>query len=208
MQEREKEEYYKIADSISIALSLFQGARENVAYNYLATVINSHINKGLQGEEIHLPEGTRQNVLTVAIAGICQYWLNSAVDPEVESEILHFYERACNQGYDFFTIVLGEILATINQDDSDYHLTTDTLREKTSIVPLLPILEPEEPWKRSLQALIYATSQEPETPQQTTRMIWMVAFEGKIITISPKEQKLNPDGEWSKGRPTLLVPTV
>ncbi len=110
LQVSKKEEYYKIADSIGIALSLFQGARENIAYNYLATVINSHINKGLQGEEIHLPEGTKQNVLTVAIAGICQYWLNSAVEPEVESEILSFYERACSQGYSFFTLVLGEIL--------------------------------------------------------------------------------------------------
>ncbi len=204
LQERDREEYYRIADSISIALSLFQGARENVAYTYLAAVTNSHINKGLQGEEINLPEGTRPNVLTVAVAGICQYWLNSAVEPEVESEILYFYERACQQGYDFFTIVLGEILATINQDDNDYILTTDPLREKTAIIPLLPILEPEEPWKRSLQALIYATSQETEIPQQATRMIWMVAFEGKIISISPKEQKLNPDCEWSKGRPLSL----
>ncbi len=204
LQQRDREDYCQIADSISIALSLFQGARENVAYNYLATVINSHINKGLQGEEINLPEGTRQNVLTVAIAGICQYWLNSAVEPEIESELLYFYERAAHQGYDFFTIILGEILATINQDDNDYQLTPQRLRQKTSIIPLLPILEPEEPWKRSLQALIYATSQEPDTPQQTTRLIWMVAFEGKVITISPKEQKVNPDGEWSKGRPLSL----
>jgi SNF2 family DNA or RNA helicase len=204
LQVNKKEEYYKIADNISIALSLFQNARENIAYNYLATVINSHINKGLQGEEIHLPEGSKQNVLTVAIAGICQYWLNSTVEPEVESEVLFFYERACKQGYSFFTIVLGEILATISNDVSDYLAVTSELQEKTSIVPLLPILEPEEPWKRSLQALIFATSQEKDAEQQTTRMIWMVAFEGKTIAISPKEQKITPDGEWSKGRPISL----
>jgi SNF2 family DNA or RNA helicase len=199
-----KDDYYKIADNIGVALSLFQGAPENIAYNYLATVINSHINKGLQGEEIILPEGTKQNVFTVAVAGICQYWLNSTIDPDLESEILTFYERSCDQGYSLFTIVLGEILATINQDDNDYLSVPRELREKTSIVSLLPILEPEEPWKRSLQALIYATSQESETPQQTTRMIWMVSFEDKIITISPKEQKMTPDGEWSKGRPISL----
>ena len=101
--------------------------------------------------------------------------------------------------------MLAEILATINQDDSDYLPVTEELRQKTTIVPLLPILEPEEPWKRSLQALIYATSQESETPQATTRMIWMVAFEEKVITISPKEQKLTPEGEWSKGRPISLA---
>jgi len=204
LQTSSKKDYYKIADSIGVALSLFQGARENLAYNYLATVINSHINRGLQGEEIHLPEETTQNVLTVAIAGICQYWLNSTVEPDVRAEILSYYHRSRDQGYFFFTLVLGEILATIHHDNSDYLAVTRKLREETSIVPLLPILEPEEPWKRSLQALIYATSQDAEMPQQTTRMIWMVAFTGKLITISPKEQKLNPDGEWSKGRPISL----
>ncbi len=198
------EDYYKIADSIGVALSLFQGARENIAYNYLATVINSHINRGLQGEEIQLPDGPNQNALTVVIAGICQYWLNSAVEPDVESEILSFYERACGQGYSFFTIVLGEILATINHDDSDYLAVITELREKSPIIPLLSILEPEEPWKRSLQALIYATSQETETAEQATRMTWMVGFEDKVINISPKEQKMTPDGEWSKGRPISL----
>ena len=102
LQLRESEEYYKIADSIGVTLSLFQGARENTAYNYLATVINSHINKGLQGEDINLPEGTKQTVLTVVIAGICQYWMNSAIEPDVESEILELYERACASGIFIF----------------------------------------------------------------------------------------------------------
>jgi len=205
LQQCKKKEYYRIADSIGVALSLFQNARENVAYNYLATVINSHINQGIQGEEICLPEETKQNVLTVIFAGICQYWLNSTIDPEVEAELLSFYQRACGQGYSFFTVVLGELLAAINQDDSDYLPVTTELREKTSIVPLLPILEPEEPWKRSLQALIYATTQEVEKPQQTTRLIWLVSDKEQQLTISPKEQKLTPDGEWSKGRPISLA---
>ena len=203
LQCSKKDHFHKIADHIGITLSLFPSARENIAYSFLATVINSHINKGLQGEEIRLLEGTKPNVLTVAVAGICQYWLNSAIDPDLEAKIVSFYQRAREQEYSFFTIVLGEILATINHDNNYLEQIND-LRQTTGIVALLPILEPEEPWKRSLQALIFATSLEAEAPQQTIRMIWMVAFEGKIINISPKEQKLNPDGEWSKGRPISL----
>jgi SNF2 family DNA or RNA helicase len=199
-----KEDYHFIADSIGIALSQFRGARENDSYNYLAAVVNSHISKGFQGEEVHLPEDANQNVLTVTFTAICQYWLNSAVEPDVESQVVFFYERARDQGYSFFTVVLGEILSTIYHDNDSYQLTTSKIREKTGIVPLLTILKPEEPWKRSLQALIYATSQETEAPQQTTRLVWMVAFEGKSLTISPKEQKMNPDGGMSKGRPISL----
>lgn len=205
LRECYREDYHRIADSIGVALSLFQGANENSAYNYLATVINSHINKGLQGEEIELPEAGKYSALTVAMAGICQYWMNSAVEPEVESEILTFYQKARDGGFGLYTLLLAEILATINHDDSHYLTVIRELREQTAIVPLLPILEPEEPWKRSLQALIHATSQDAEAPQQTTRMVWMVAFDDKVINISPKEQKLTPDGEWSKGRPISLA---
>jgi SNF2 family DNA or RNA helicase len=198
------EDYPAIANSISIALSQFQQAKENDAYNYLATVVNSHINKGFEGEEVHLPEVSSQHVLTVSFAALCQYWLNSAVEPEVEVEVVDFYQRAQRQGFSFFTLILGEVLATIYHDNSDYLKTTEQLRQQTSIIPLLSILEPEEPWKRSLQALIYATSHESDRPQQTTRMVWMISFEGKNISISPKEQKMTPEGERSKGRPVSL----
>jgi SNF2 family DNA or RNA helicase len=198
------EEYHVIANSIGVVQSLFRGARENDAYSFLAEVVASHINKGSQGGEIILPEGTRHNVLTVIFAGICQYWLNSAIEPDIESEIAALYQKSRRSGYRFFTLLLGEILATIHHDDLDCMAATNELREQTGIVPLIDILEPEEPWKRSLQALIFATTQESEGLQQTSRLIWMVAFEDKKISIAPREQKLTPENEWSKGRPISL----
>jgi len=203
LSEQEKD-YYSIANQIGIALSQFREAKENDAYNYLATVVNSQISRGMQGAEIVLPDVSKQNSLTVVFAGLCQYWLNSSIQPDVEVELISFYDRASSGEYDFFTLVLGDILATILHDNSSYLAVTSQLREKFDILPLLSILEPEEPWKRSLQALIYATSQETDSPQQSVRLAWMVAFEGIKINIIPREQKLAPKGEWSKGRPISL----
>ena len=200
-----KEDYTSIADSISTALSQFQEARENDAYTYLAAVMSSHINKGSKNEEIILPERPEQDVVTVAFAGICQYWLNSSVSTIVADELQRFYHQAKKQGYSLLTLLLGETLNTIHHADSEFQGTLDSLREETGIIPILPILEPEEPWKRSLQALIFATTEETNTTQQTIRMVWMIAFEDKEITISPKEQKLSPEGVWSKGRPISLA---
>ncbi|PHR25197.1 MAG: helicase [Desulfotalea sp.] len=199
-----QDEYYTIADAISTALSQFQGARENDAYTYLAAVMNSHINKGCSGEDIILPDLPEQDVLTVAFAGICQYWLNSAVSTVVEEEMQVFYLQAKEQGYSLLTLLLGETLSTIRHSNTEYSDTIETLREVTGIIPILPLLVPEEPWKRSLQALIFATTEETNPAQQTIRMIWLVAFEGKSIAVSPKEQKLSQDGLWSKGRPISL----
>jgi SNF2 family DNA or RNA helicase len=200
-----REEYHQIANDIGVALSLFQRARENDAYNFLAAVVNSHINKGGTGEEVVLPEAVHQPVLTVVFAGICQYWLNSAIEADVEATIVDYFRKGCRSGYHFFTLLLGEILATIHHGDNDYQTTTESLRQETGVIPLLSILEPEEPWKRSLQALITATAQGREGPQQTTRLIWMVAFDGKKIGISPREQKLTADSAWSRGRPISLA---
>lgn len=203
LSEQEKD-FPAIANQIGIALTLFRTAKENDAYNYLATVVNSQISKGMQGTEIILPEEKDKNALTVVFAGLCQYWLNSSLSPELEREILNFFNRARTGNYDFFTTILGDILATVSHENSEYLTITSSLREKSGIVSLLSILEPEEPWKRSLQALIYATSQDIDSPQQSIRLVWTIAFEGTRITIGPREQKLAPGGEWTKGRPISL----
>ncbi|TKB08573.1 DEAD/DEAH box helicase [Desulforhopalus sp. IMCC35007] len=200
-----KEEYHTIADSISIAMSLFEGARENDSYAFLSAVLNSQINNGSKSEEIILPDTPDLDVLTVAFAGICQYWLNSAVTNVIKDEIQRFYQRALEQGYSLLTLLLGETLSTIQHENTEYENTLNTLRETTGIIPILPLLEPEEPWKRSLQALIFATTEESSSHQQTVRMVWMVALEDKEISVSPKEQKLAADGVWSKGKPISLA---
>ncbi|MCK5515378.1 MAG: ATP-dependent helicase, partial [Desulfobulbaceae bacterium] len=199
-----KKDFPAIANQVGIALLQFRGAPENDSYNYLATVVNSQITQGMHGVEIVLPEAATQNALTVVFAGLCQYWLNSSIQPEIEAELVAFYEKARSGNYGFFTLVLGDILSTILHDSSPYLSANSRLREKSDIIPLLSILEPEEPWKRSLQALIYATSQDEETPRQSIRLVWIVAFEGSKININPREQKLAPNKKWSKGRPISL----
>ena len=198
-------EYPAIADNIGFALSQFPQAQENDAYNYLAVVINSHISKGSLSEQVLLPEKMQQHVLTLIFAGICQYWLNSAIEPDVEAEIVAYFHKSCKSGFHLFTLLLGEILSTIHHDNPDYLETTARLREQTGIIPLLPLLEPDEPWKRTLQALIQATSGEQEQTRQTTRLTWMVSFEGKKINVAPREQKITSDGDWSRGRPISLA---
>ncbi len=200
----QKKDYPAIANQIGIALLQFRGAPENDAYSYLATVIESQITEGMQGVEIVLPEISTQNALTVVFAGLCQYWLNSSIQPDIEAEIVAFFEKARSGNYGFFTLVLGDILSTLLHDNVTYLSINSDLREKSGIISLLSILEPEEPWKRSLQALIHATSQDDETPPKAIRLVWVISFERNKININPREQKLGPIKKWSKGRPISL----
>ncbi|SDO50577.1 DEAD/DEAH box helicase [Desulforhopalus singaporensis] len=204
IQKREKDDFYDIAHAISIALSQFHGARENNSYNYLATVINSHISQNGQGEEIHLPDKTTPDALTVTFCAICQYWLNSGLTADVEEQVISLYNRAEQQGFILIGAILSEILRATKHDNAIDLRQGQKVGEGAGIIPLLEILEPEEPWKRSLKALIFATAGGGEVEQQNIRLAWMVSVGRDEIAISPKEQKLSTEGDWSKGRPISL----
>jgi SNF2 family DNA or RNA helicase len=196
--------YAEIANEIAVTLSTFRHAGENIAYGYLATVIQAHLSNGLQETVIALPEDTKPSALTVAFAGLCQYWLNSALEPDVEALVREMVHAAKEAGFDLLTLIFSELLAAIDHDNAAFVRLTADLRVKTGCEKILAILEPEEPWKRSLQALIAATTRTPESEQEQTRLAWMVGFNKRTINIFPKEQKRTADGDWSRGRPLSL----
>lgn len=200
-----KDGFNEVAGQIATALSIFGSSPSTEAYNYFAIVLNSHLNKHNQDDEILLPEDSNKKALTVIFAGLCQYWLNSSIHPDVEVEIRALYEKSKTSEYNFFTLAIVEILSTFNHTNEDLTTHANELRSQTNLPKLLPLLEAEEPWKRSLQALIFATSDTHNTqPEQDIRLVWMVAVEGKEITFTPREQKLTGTGGWSKGRPMSL----
>ncbi|MDP3478927.1 MAG: DEAD/DEAH box helicase, partial [Desulfoprunum sp.] len=199
-------DYHAIAAQIANALSLFHSAAENEAYNYLATLVHSRLNSNLEQIEISLPEGARTHSLTVLFAGLCQYWLNSAIQPEIESELLHLHEKALQYDYHLFSLISAEILAKTQEGGSSFQSVVLSLRERTGITGIISLFEPEEPWKRALQALLHiTTSQETLTSQQKIRLVWLIDMTVQPIAISPREQKISPSLEWSKGRPISLA---
>ena len=200
-----RDDYAAIADDIGIALAQFPVAPENEAYRFLAQVIASHLTKEPPGETLTLGGKPRPSTLGLIFAGLCQYWLNSAIDADSLAVLEDSYQRSENGCFRLFTQLLAELLAAAHHDSSDYAAAYTQLREETAIIPLLPLLEAEEPWRRTLEALILATSQDHDATRGQTRLAWMVAFKGKDIEVLPREQKLGDDGRWSKGRPISLA---
>ena len=200
-----KEGFNEVATQIATALSMFAKSAEGDAYNYLAIVLNSHLHKHNQDDEITLVEETEPKAMTVVFAGLCQHWLNSSIHPDVEAELRTLHAKAKNSSYHFFSLAISEILLSLDQNNGELITLTDELKTATNLPTLLPLLAAEEPWKRSLQALIFATSESNgEKPSQEIRLVWMVAAEGKEITLTPREQKITSTGTWSKGRPMSL----
>jgi SNF2 family DNA or RNA helicase len=198
-------DYHDIAGQIANALSLFHSAAENEAYNYLAILVHSRMNSNVEQLEITLPEEDRKHSLSILFAGLCQYWLNSTLQSEIETELQLLHEKAAQHNFHLFSRISEQILSRNRQETDTSQPDKVPSDPANDIADIISLLEPEEPWKRALQALIQiTTSHENLSSQHKIRLIWLVDMHAQPIHITPREQKLSASGEWSKGRPISL----
>jgi len=206
LQHEKKGNYGTVADQIAITLTNFSAGAEAGAYHFLASVISSHVNKSISPEQLNIKQDDTGHSLTLLFAGLSQYWLNRSLQSELEIAIREKLTKALDNGYTFMALNYADILEKISHEKAELRNLVDTLRDQTSIVSLISVLEPEEPWKRSLQALINAAddTQQESTPQDI-RLVWMVDYKRGKVNVTPREQRRAPSGEWSKGKPLSLA---
>ncbi|MEN8200218.1 MAG: ATP-dependent helicase, partial [Thermodesulfobacteriota bacterium] len=178
----------KVARQIGVALSLFSKSVEEKSYQALAEFLQVRSNSALPGEEIVFHKDEELHSLTILFTALCQYWLNSNLEPEVRKRVESLYTQAMDNGFHFFSLNLAAILAGIGQNSEEYNSVVSRLQEETGCSPLINILESEEPWKRNLQALIQATA----SPQRgesslSERLIWMLDYKNGVMAINPRE---------------------
>ncbi len=206
LQFEDHENYNRVADQISIALTNFPSGIEVEAYHSLAAVISNQLNSTVPMDLINIKRDSKPHSLTILFAGLCQYWLNSSIEPELEQLTKDALVLAKANDYKLLALGYAEILEKISHDKNELDHLIGDIRQDNSIISLISILEPEEPWKRSLQALIHATNDDStQASSQNIRLVWIVDYMMGKISISPREQKLNPSGEWSKGKPLSLA---
>ncbi|MEE4240555.1 MAG: DEAD/DEAH box helicase [Desulfopila sp.] len=206
LQYEDSENYGKVADQISIATTNFSSGSEVESYQYLAAVIAGQQSNRIPQEILNLKKDAHHHSLTLLFAGLAQYWLNRSLQSHLEQKMRDKLSVALDNGYDLIALAYAEILEKISHTKSDLEEIIITLRSRTSLISLVSILEPEEPWKRSLQALIHATGDTGKTAaEQDIRLVWMVDYKKKKVSISPREQKRGLTGEWSKGKPLSLA---
>lgn len=195
-----------VAHQIGIALSLFSNSVEEPAYQVISTFLQVRNNTALPGDERSFHKDDEPHSLTVLFTALSQYWLNSSLQPEVEKRVEALYYQALSNDFHFFTLNLAALLVGVGHGEADnFSEVVSRLTAETGLTPLIDILQSEEPWKRNLQALIQVTSS-PQESNKTLheRLIWMVEYTKGQMLISPKEQKRNTSGKWSKGRPISL----
>lgn len=206
LQYEESQNYHQVAEQISVALTNFSGGIEVEAYHYLAAIISSQLNNTVPQNLLNLKKDGNPHSITILFAGLCQYWLNSSLPPDLEKLLKNSLENATTNGLGLLALGYAEILEKISHEETVLNPQLKELQQNNSIISLVSILEPEEPWKRSLAALINATNDNvSQSSSQNIRLVWMIENKNGKISISPREQKHLPSGDWSKGKPLSLA---
>ncbi len=145
--------------------------------------------------------------LSVFFGALASYWLDGGLDQDRVDQLSRLFMGARRAGLDWLAMECAELLRLTEQDTPYRRKIVKKIADETGMRSIIGSLRIEEPWKRSLRALIQSVepTQGDKTPEALKRrLIWLVsAHEGKV-DLQPLEQKRNARGEWTKGRPVAL----
>ncbi len=177
-------------------------------YTYLGQLIKFF--QGDRSQRMLLASSLYGDVVGIdaIVAGLCLYWMDPKQVPlHVINLLVSVYDLIDFAEYTWFEMEVAELLAKL-RSKGDYAQRAKQLRTPNGTIPILSIVKIIEPWELSLTALTNLTT--PTTtgttvmPDAPMRIAWFVSMAGKYFSLAPKEQKINKNGTWGKGRAIAL----
>jgi len=151
------------------------------------------------------------NSLMVLMGSMARFWLTgylqaSTSQDESGAKLRLLGQRARESGFQWIAMEFAELLGRVEQDKKSLAHAAE-IRGRTSMVSIVDALVLEEPWKRRLKALINISADSGVQQEQAignSRMVWLVKYQDGLIAVSPREQRIGKDNNWSRGRPIAL----
>jgi hypothetical protein len=148
------------------------------------------------------------NSLQTLIACLCLYWVDLDQAKKHLPRLLEpFYDDAAAAGYLWMAKTIGELLVKF-KPRSPYGKQAAALLPDSNLRSLADLIQPQEAWELSLNALSHLRKDQPQAVAKTDttqRLAWFITFYPTSgCVLQPREQTLNAKGEWSKGRPIAL----
>ncbi len=147
--------------------------------------------------------------IEILIHSLCYYWVNRDRAKQKLPKILESFCKATTAAGYHWLAMEASLLLTKFKPKNAYLDRATTFREANGISPLVELIQSQEPWELCLNALT-SLHQEPQKtavkPETSQRLVWFVTFYPKTgnVAIEPREQKINAQGVWSKGRVIAL----
>ncbi|MEA5537344.1 DEAD/DEAH box helicase [Crocosphaera sp. XPORK-15E] len=202
-------ESLKLAEE-AITIVVQQGkilSSNKTAYQYLEQVISlvsGDVSVQNDWDTNYLP--TNYSIASL-LTYFCCYWLNPEVAKNRLPKLLNnFFNQTYHAGYYWLAWEAGQLLLRLEPETTSKRYINQLIPPKNSI-PLVELIQLEEPWQLSLNALInFNRNQTPpvNSPQPSKRLAWFLSLYQKSWSLKPKEQIVTKQGGWSQGRPIAL----
>ncbi|MBD2770910.1 DEAD/DEAH box helicase [Iningainema tapete] len=154
----------------------------------------------------HIASWTEHNSLDTLLCALCLYWIDLERAKKRLPKLLEpLYQQAVTSGYHWLAMETAELLSRL-KPRSTYDTQAEILREDSDIKTIVDLIRPLEPWELCLNALANL-QKEPQAPTKTQselRLAWFITYYTSRCALQPREQKVNANGEWGKGRPISL----
>lgn len=149
---------------------------------------------------------TETHSLDTLVGSLGLFWADrDLAKPHVPRLLEPLYKAANDAGYSWLALQAVEVLARL-KPQSSFATQAEILRPSRYCEALADLIPFRESWELSLQALAQVRPT-PTTKRQKAerRLVWTVAqHSDTLYTLTPKEQKINAQGAWSRGRPVAL----
>lgn len=137
---------------------------------------------------------------------LCFYWVDrDRAKTRLGKPLEAFYQQAKTAGYDWLAMEAAELLSRI-EPRSPYGEEALTWRQTCGIHTLVDLIQFQEPWELSLNALaqLQSETKQPAPSQKSQRLAWFITYYPQGCHLQPREQSITAKGEWGKGRNIAL----
>ncbi len=134
------------------------------------------------------------------IAVLSLYWIGVEIPEKFQQVLVSLHEKAEKNNFFWLAMEAAELLAALESGHDGMAEAAKKRRKENKCATVIHIISPDKhSWKQSLQELIAVTSRS-RRPEKTSRLVWLVGFDGESLLLTSKEQKKKGASKWSKGR--------
>ncbi|CAK8722544.1 Helicase [Candidatus Electrothrix laxa] len=189
-----------ISRAVALVLERCKGCPEEVPFRFLDAYVRS-INGTMPDMRVLTDQlKAEKRCLSSLVAALSLYWMGVETPEEFQDDLFSLYQQAEKNGFFWLAMEGAELLGALDPEQKDLTEAAKELRKKNNCTSIVHIISTDNnSWKQSLQDLITVTSRSRK-PEKTSRLVWLVEFDGENLTLSTKEQKKKGVGKWSKGR--------
>jgi hypothetical protein len=194
--------YQKTLDGYLDTATRAVQSHDTAVYQQLSML--RQIRGGTVEAEVLASRNWEQALVPAMFRALLYHWLGLPLPTERRNQLEQHLALAQRAGFDFVAAQLASVLGAAGAAGAaGFEQQAIALRQQHRFTDMALWFEREQPWERQLNALIGLQPDTPvAAPDKQSRLVWLIGYDAHlgVRDIEPREQKLDGNGNWTRGR--------